>query len=235
MHLDHVLGAGGAVEAVDVLRDHALEQAAPLELGQRLVGARSAACRRASGSAAGSRTRSAPGRARRRRCGRPPSGRRSPRARSPACGSRESRRGPRPPPRSARPCSSTRRSARRALDRAGSSRLFGPLSRRDHSRAVTSGFRRMGGRSVRVLGLTVVASRPVSVTRSLATGLVARASERRVERGSGRPSACRLDRELAAAVAGCSANRRGGGSAGPLARDSAASALPATIGGGRTR
>ena len=41
VHLDHVLGAGGAVQAVDVLGDHALEQAAPLELGQRLVGARS--------------------------------------------------------------------------------------------------------------------------------------------------------------------------------------------------
>ena len=31
--------AGGPVQAVDVLGDHALEQAAPLELGQRLVGA----------------------------------------------------------------------------------------------------------------------------------------------------------------------------------------------------
>ncbi len=38
VHLDHVLGARSTVQAVDVLGDHAREQTAALELGQRLVG-----------------------------------------------------------------------------------------------------------------------------------------------------------------------------------------------------
>ncbi len=108
--------AAGAVQAVDVLRDHALEQAAPLELGQRLVGAIGPLVAERRGSAAGSRTRSGRGRARRRRCGRPPSGRRSPTAPSPGCGSRGSRTAPRSPPRSARRC------ARGLADRARASR-----------------------------------------------------------------------------------------------------------------
>ena len=37
MDLDHLLGAGLAVKAIDVLRDDRIEQATPLELGQRLV------------------------------------------------------------------------------------------------------------------------------------------------------------------------------------------------------
>jgi hypothetical protein len=36
--LDHTLGTGLGVEGVDVLGDHRLQEAAPLELRQRLVG-----------------------------------------------------------------------------------------------------------------------------------------------------------------------------------------------------
>ena len=76
------------VQPVDVLRDHA-GHAARAARARRSRGARRwAPCRRGSRSAGRRRTRSAPGRGARRRCGRPPSGRRSPTGRSSACGSR---------------------------------------------------------------------------------------------------------------------------------------------------
>ena len=84
-----------------------LDQSPSLELGQRLCGRDWAACRRGRGSEAGSRTRTGRGRVRRRRCGRPPSGRPLPRGRSLGCGSRGSRKEPRSPPRSGRRCAAT--------------------------------------------------------------------------------------------------------------------------------
>ena len=37
VHLDHVTGAGGRVQPVDVLRDQRLDEAVALELGERVV------------------------------------------------------------------------------------------------------------------------------------------------------------------------------------------------------
>ena len=89
------------VQAVDVLRDHRVEQPGSLELDERRRGRGWAACPRASGSARRRSARIARGRGGRRRCARPPSDRPSPTARSRASGSRGSRTAPRSRRRSA--------------------------------------------------------------------------------------------------------------------------------------
>ena len=88
MDLDRVGAARGGVQAVDVLGDHRVEQRRGARARPARGARRWAACRRGSRSAARRSPRTSPDRAARRRCGRPPSGRRSPTG--PVCGERKS-------------------------------------------------------------------------------------------------------------------------------------------------
>ena len=139
VHLDQLGRSRPRVQAVDVLRDHRVEQSRPLELRERLVGAiRLLVLERLEALAV-----EAPELARdpggRRRCAPPPSGRRSPTARSRASGSRGSPTGPRSRRRSARRPSRPRGSARRAR-RGGPSSARSPAhSSREVSACASSG------------------------------------------------------------------------------------------------
>ncbi len=111
---------GARVQPVDVLGDHGVEQAGRARARRAPRGRGSGACPRASGSARRRSARSARDRAGRRRCARPPSGRRSPTGRSRASGSRGCPTAPRCRRRSARrPSRRADQSASQARPRRG--------------------------------------------------------------------------------------------------------------------
>ena len=128
VHLDELPRARLAVQHVDVLRDDRVQQPAALELGQRAVRAVGLLVAERLEAVAVEAPEALRDRRARRRCARPPSGRRSPRCPCRACGSRGSRRAPRSRRRSARrPTRRERTSSARAATAARSEAGYFPL------------------------------------------------------------------------------------------------------------